>query len=357
MLPSRLCSSALRIDSLPHLIIALAAVLPASVVAQDRSNDPRRIVRTVAPSVVLITVFDATGQPLSLGSGFVSSESTVVTNRHVVAGGTRASVKPVGDSTLRYVTSMLAVDTVHDLVLLAVRDLKASALSLADSRSVEVGQRVLAIGNPRGLEGTVSEGIVSGIRSSGRDTLLQITAPISPGSSGGPVVDESGQVIGVAVGAFVDGQNLNFAIPSAYVAELLASSHVSRPLSAVRARGTLGGIFGRGSNAGRSGVSLTNFLWTSDPSFSRGWECLSLGGQCEYTFSIRNSLDQPIRRVKYLVVFYDRSGQPIDADESQTWDEVIRPGLATRVIRSVDTSVRRLTVRVAFRVLDFEIVP
>jgi hypothetical protein len=335
-------------------VIALlpsVALCPVALLAQ--ASDPRDVVRRVAPSVVLVTVLDAGGQPIALGSGFAVSDSTFVTNRHVVAGGARATVKGVGDSAVRTAIGIVAVDSVHDLVLLQVRGLRPVPLRIAPSRTVEVGQRVIAIGNPRGLEGTVSEGIVSGIRSAGRDTLLQITAPISPGSSGGPVVDDRGEVIGVAVGAIVDGQNLNFAVPSDYVARLVASSGALRSLSSIRAqRAALPGV-GRGSSTTRDGVTLASFLWDRDASYDVGVECYPL---CAFSFSIRNNLETPVRRVRYLIAFYDRTGEPIEAVEGETTSRLIQPRLASRERHGVETSVRRLMVRVVFRVLDFEIV-
>lgn len=336
------------------LVAQTVAVAVSAISVGAQPSDARQVVRKVSPSVVLITVFDAAGQPLSLGSGFVVTDSGVLTNRHVIAGGTRATVRLVGDSTSLQVTALLAADSSHDLVLLCVHGLHAQLLRVADSHAVEVGQRVLAIGNPKGLEGSVSEGIVSGIRSIGRDTLLQITSPISPGSSGGPVVNDRGELIGVAVGAIIDGQNLNFAVPSNYVARLLATRLVARPLSNASAfRSTRALPLANGATA-RDGVVLASFLWTSDPGYNIGTTCIN--DYCQYSFSIRNDLDRPIRNVKYLVVFYDRSGQPIDSEEGQRDRNEVRPKLALRVNGAVSTSVRRLTARVVFRVLDFEIV-
>ena len=83
------------------------------------------------------------------------------------------------------------------------------------------GQRVLVIGNPDGLEGTVSDGIISAFRS-GR-SMIQITAPISPGSSGSPVLDETGQVIGMATLVSKEGQNLNFAISAEAIKDSIQS--------------------------------------------------------------------------------------------------------------------------------------
>jgi hypothetical protein len=92
-----------------------------------------------------------------------------------------------------------------------------------------VGDTVFVVGNPLGLEGTFSTGIISGVRHIDDDSILQMTAPISPGSSGGPVMDSSGVVIGIAEATFTSGQNLNFAVPGYYLSKLLVS--VSKQLS------------------------------------------------------------------------------------------------------------------------------
>ena len=101
---------------------------------------------------------------------------------------------------------------------------------LGNSDFAQVGETVYAVGNPRGLEGTFSQGIISSIRPVGIDKLIQITAPLSPGSSGGPVLNRKGEVIGVSVLTIRDGQNLNFAIPSIHLSALLAKPANLQPL-------------------------------------------------------------------------------------------------------------------------------
>lgn len=95
-------------------------------------------------------------------------------------------------------------------------------------RSAEIGDTVYEVGNPEGLEGTFSQGIISGLR--GTD-YIQITAPISPGSSGGPVINQYGEVIGIATSFNKEGQNLNFAIPVAKLALLLRNLSTVTPLA------------------------------------------------------------------------------------------------------------------------------
>ena len=124
------------------------------------------------------------------------------------------------------------MDESHDLAILQVSVPDAQSLPLGDSDTVEIGDTVYAAGNPKGyFEGTFSSGIISGIRGDSTNKRLQMTAPVSSGSSGGPVVNGRGQVIGVSFATFRGGQNLNFAIPSNYLKELLAQLGPTKPLS------------------------------------------------------------------------------------------------------------------------------
>jgi len=153
---------------------------------------------------------DANGQSISLGSGFFVRDGEIASNLHVVEGAARGYAKLVGEKTKYDIEGITAVDPERDLVILKISGGRSERLALGDSDIVQVGESVYAVGNPQGLEGTFSQGIVSSIREVGTDKLLQITAPISPGSSGGPVLNGKGEVIGVSVATFSGGQNLNF---------------------------------------------------------------------------------------------------------------------------------------------------
>jgi len=149
-----------------------------------------------------------------LGSGvFIDRQGHLITSLHVIKGVARAEVK-LSQGEIFPLTGMVASDEKADLVKLAV-NLPGGAphfLAVSGARP-EVGQRVLVLGSPLGLEYTVTEGMVSAIRNlRNRGEFLQISAPISPGSSGGPVVNMTGQVIGIATFQ-VRGQNINFAVP------------------------------------------------------------------------------------------------------------------------------------------------
>ncbi len=192
------------------------------------------IARKAFSSTVLLVMEDANGQPLSLGSGFFVGAGQIASNLHVVEGAVRGSAKLVGQKTKHDLEGIVAVDPERDLVVLKIAVAGGPVLALGNSDAVQVGESVYAVGNPQGLEGTFSQGVVSSIREVGIDQILQITAPISPGSSGGPVLNSKGAVIGVSVATFRGGQNLNFAIPSNYLKTLLEKAGPPKPLAQAR---------------------------------------------------------------------------------------------------------------------------
>ena len=179
------------------------------------------LVRRIKPSAVAIETFDSRGEKLSRGSGFFVEVDRIVTNRHVLEGAYRAEVHSSTGAVFP-VRGILAVDAEGDLALLKIdapiNQIKPLSL---DKTSPQEGESVVVIGNPLGLEGSVTNGIVSAVRdipTFGR--IIQITAPISSGSSGSPVVNMQGQVIGIATLQITGGQSVNFAIPSERISQL-----------------------------------------------------------------------------------------------------------------------------------------
>jgi tetratricopeptide (TPR) repeat protein len=186
------------------------------------------LVRRIKPSAVAIETFDSRGEKLSRGSGFFIAADRVVTNRHVIDNAFRAEVHSYNGSVYP-VRGVIAVDAEGDLALLRV-EAPANQVRplLLDKTSPQEGESVVVIGNPFGLEGSVTNGIVSAVRdipTFGR--IIQITAPISPGSSGSPVVNMQGQVIGVATLQITGGQSVNFAIPSERISQLQSGTLLS----------------------------------------------------------------------------------------------------------------------------------
>jgi tetratricopeptide (TPR) repeat protein len=203
--------------SLWLLFIFLIATGPRAS-GQDLLPD---LVRRIKPSAVAIETFDSRGVQLSRGSGFFIDVDRVVTNRHVIENAYRAEVHS-SNGNVYPVKGVIAVDAEGDIAVLRVDAPPGQARPLSlDRTSPQEGESVVVIGNPFGLEGSVTNGIVSAVRdipTFGR--IIQITAPISPGSSGSPVVNMHGQVIGVATLQITGGQSINFAIPSERISQL-----------------------------------------------------------------------------------------------------------------------------------------
>ncbi len=204
--------------------ILIATFLLTSLSALAQNDSPaEKVYKSSENSVFLIYLNDSSGSPTALGSGFLVAPHLLITNAHVVdAGDPVLAVGPV-----RIPVKVLRKDEKNDLALISVSvDLTSNALPLASGVTTP-GQQVFAIGNPEGLEKTISQGIVSGLRKRDDRNLIQITSPISHGSSGGPILDAAGNVVGVAVGLFEEGQNLNFAVPVIYAKQLLDDSSAS----------------------------------------------------------------------------------------------------------------------------------
>lgn len=156
-----------------------------------------------APSVVIVETNDAQG------SGVVLSRSIVVTNRHVVDS---SSVVGVRQGDREWSASIVTLDEEHDLATLSVPGLDLPAATVEPSE-IRIGQRVFAVGAPQGFELTLSDGVVSGLRSFEGGTVIQVSAPISPGSSGGGLFDSRGRLIGITTFGWRGGSDLNFALP------------------------------------------------------------------------------------------------------------------------------------------------
>lgn len=323
--------------------LLIGAILLLLGATPTLAQSVQQIAREAFGSTVLLVMEDANGQPLSLGSGFFVRDGEIATNLHVVEGAGSGYAKLVGQTAKYEIEGVTAVDPARDLVILRVSGSRASVLSLDSSDAVQVGEPVYAVGNPQGLEGTFSEGIVSSIREVGIDKLLQITAPISPGSSGGPVLNGKGRVIGVSVATFEGGQNLNFAIPSDYLETLLGEIGPPQPLTKAKPAETQRSILADLGGRGSEGVVGSHFSWDSVLGY--------------YNFSVRNTLREPVRDVLCLVVFYASDGLPIET-EIISIPGPIGGGLAKRSPKSGrgdPGEVRNLTAKTEIRILDFRL--
>jgi hypothetical protein len=194
-----------------------------------------QVAKIAAPATATILTLDARGDTLAQGSGFVIERTgVVVSNWHVFKAASRAVIRFPSGEVFDWVR-FLAGDSLADIALLKFPGYDLPTLA---TRTIlpDPGDRIVVIGSPLGLSETVSEGIVSAIRVVEGRQLVQISAPISPGSSGGPVLDDQGRVFAVATSYLRGGQQLNFAVPIRYALALLQDPEPPRSLDSVFAR-------------------------------------------------------------------------------------------------------------------------
>jgi S1-C subfamily serine protease len=200
-----------------RIIVLLFLALSHLPQVWAQQSDAAKIYSQYSKSVLLIFVKSADSKIVAQGTGFLVEGGKIITNKHVVRDGT--ALIDLGG--VRIPATVESTDELNDIAVLTVAaEISVEPLVLAD-KTPPPGSNVFAIGNPRGLEKSISTGVLSGVRTVGKRELLQITTPISPGSSGGPVFDSSGKVVGVTVGSIEEGQNLNFAVPASAVIKLL----------------------------------------------------------------------------------------------------------------------------------------
>jgi len=225
--------------TIPQLAVVFVLLGSARIAAaQDLLPD---LVRQIKPSVVSVLTYDAKGQPLISGTGFFVRPGEVVTNFHVIHGARRVEIHTLEGKGRTYaVDGALKIDEEGDLALLKV-DLPAERsrpLTLSASLP-EDGEKVFVIGNPLRLEGSVSDGIVSAVREvPGVGKIIQITAPVSHGNSGSPLINMRGQVVGIVTVKVTNGQNINLALAASRIAALLPGALMSFDEVAARNKST-----------------------------------------------------------------------------------------------------------------------
>lgn len=206
----------LKLTNISLLIVPIALGQASLTTAQ--------IAKRVSPSVVVIKGTTDSGDVL--GSGFIiSKDGKIVTNLHVIRNLKSASVQ-LADGEIFDSISVLATDERRDLAILHIGGFNLAALEFGNSTSLTVGEPVVIVGSPRGLEGTITAGVLSSVRDSGDGfKVLQTDASVNPGNSGGPLVNSKAQAIGVISFKLRSSEGLNFAVPINYVKALLNDLH------------------------------------------------------------------------------------------------------------------------------------
>ena len=296
-------------------------------------KNPQQIATETLPSTVLLDMKDSNGQHHGFGSGFFIGEGEIATNFHVVERAAQGSAKLFDQKEQYEIAGYTALDVENDLIILKIKNgnqaiIPGDPLTLGDSDSVHQGDTIYAVGNPipttrqlESLEGTISDGIISGIRVlNAGHKRIQVTAPISPGSSGGAILNTNGEVIGISVWALPSlqpipspesqetqyinrAQNLNVAIPSNYLKSLL-----QRPRD---------GIIPLWKAKLERVISIGNFGWI---------------GAATYTFPLFNRSSKAIRNVRCEVNFRDEKGN-VFAHDTAFFPWLIPPKSTKMVIR------------------------
>jgi hypothetical protein len=325
--PNRWCARAI------HLLLVASCVAQAAVAAES----PSTIYDGAKKSTFVIETFDLRGIPLSLGTGFAVRSNYLASNCHVLRGASRATAKSIDSGQSFPIETIGATDLGTDLVLLRI-GMPVKQLIVDTNFAWSVGDSVYALGNPRGLEGTFSAGIISATRDLGGVQYIQITAPISPGSSGGPILSGANKVIGVATSAVRDAQNLNFAVSAQHLVTLLNAEPQEDSFSRFAAKH---GDFARKQYPSRIAngdeVLIRNFEWEREDSIGFAGPNF----KPEFSFSVYNGLSRPVRNVFVVISFLDANSEPIDT-KSIPISGTIPSQSARRVNASVDGSVYRL---------------
>lgn len=248
-------------ESLSGLATKASPTLPRSASAAPSLSDPEALFAMAAPAVFKIVVHGNAPQLIASGSGFfIGAEyapktyqfhprtvararqanvqgvspriAYALTNHHVIDQAIYGDIE-LHDKSRGVLADVLYEDYGRDVALVTVildEDEVPPTLQLADAASINIGTKVFAIGNPQGFSNTLSDGLISGIRTIRGNNFLQTSAPISQGSSGGPLLIQDGTVIGITTATITDGQNLNLAVRFDEVRHVLKGAAICRPL-------------------------------------------------------------------------------------------------------------------------------
>ena len=287
--------------------------------------------------VALLICYDQSGIPTSQGTGFFISKDSLITNYHVIEGAYSVEYKLIGEDNFERGSEIISASQKHDIAIIKTNK-KHDFFKYDPSNAEIIGSKIYTIGNPRGLEGTISEGIISAKREEDYD-LIQITAPISPGNSGGPLINEKGSVIGISTFTITNSQNLNFAVPIKYINECSKYTYYEK---AQTSRKLLD----------KTAVSISSFKkeWTQYFEF----------------ISFKNHTSNFIKSITGVIIYKDLKGEIFDYRIINE-NLLIPPNLAKQAkIRSFDQDMNYVYVKdaqytqgtkfkIEFRLLSYEI--
>jgi S1-C subfamily serine protease/Tfp pilus assembly protein PilF len=306
-----------KVQGLLVIIVLLVAVAVHAKTASE-------VFDAVFSSIVVIRTYDATGKSRMFGSGVALTSEVIATNCHVIEDAPKIQVVHRGKE---YPATLRHSDWDRDICTLIVSGLNAPAVTTGSTARLKVGARVYAIGAPQGLELTLSEGIISSLRPVEGGQYLQITAPISPGSSGGGLFDEDGRLIGLPSFYLAQGQQLNFAVPVEWINEL-PKRHTKKMATAQTTIDLIKKASALNKNRDWSGLLTHSLRWTeARPEDASAWS--SLGYAYEKSGQPAKAIEAYQQALRFLPegvsgeylpyrlgIAYGQSGQSAEAIES-----------------------------------------
>ena len=210
---------------LPFLLTLASCFAAPQKPAKLKPLKAADVFKRVGPTVVAIDCMNANNVRISTAAGFiVSADGKIVTNLHVIALCQRVATR-LANGDIYDSASVVEYDMRKDLAVIRIKAASLPVATLADSNDLEVGQNVYSIGNPNGLQNTLQQGLVSGFRQMDGYKLVQVSASLNPGNSGGPIVDEAARIVAVAASKIQGMENLGFAIPINYAKGYLDSKN------------------------------------------------------------------------------------------------------------------------------------
>lgn len=232
--------------------LSLAIAIPSMGFAETTAS---RVFAKASPSIVVMDAVDGTGKVIALGSGVVIAKDVVVSNCHVFENKSTDTASVVYEHK-RFAATLRYADLGHDLCSFTVQDLAAPPITMGATSGLVVGENAYAIGAPEGFDLTLSSGIISSLREIPGGTIIQMTTPISPGSSGGGLFDSDGRLIGITSYYEKGSQQINFALPVEWIGALPKRGETLQQL-ATEARNTAQGNHQESNKAYNSGGPAT----------------------------------------------------------------------------------------------------
>lgn len=214
------------------IILILVSIIPLCACGDKPFSDNPDAISRASNSVVMLTVYNKGNELVATGSGFAAFEDgIIVTNYHVIKDGLSYEAN-TEDGMYFKIDELVAFDADKDIAFLKTNaNTKLNLLNLGKTDVLQKGEKVIAIGSPLGIINTVSDGMYSNRRTENGKEFLQFTAAISPGSSGGALFNDKGEVIGITSASYLEGQNLNLAIPSDTIQNVWDDRDILKPIN------------------------------------------------------------------------------------------------------------------------------